>query len=572
MKRVLRSGILSVIVLLSILGLSACGAAPSIPAATGGAVASAAPRATAAGLEMLEEGGNAIDAAVATALVLAVVHPNAGNLGGGGFAIVRMGDEVEALDFRETAPAAARAEMYLDEHGEAISDLSLIGPLAAGVPGSPHGYFELHRRYGALPWSRVVDPAIRAARDGFVVTDRLAEALEENQDLLARFETTAAVWLPGGQTHDAGSTVRIPALAESLQAYADRGPAALMEGSIAEVVVAASERNGGILSLKDLADYRPVWRRPIRFRAFGWEIASMPLPSSGGIILGQTCGMLERLDWAAKSRFGADRTHLLAEVWRRAYADRFLLGDPSTSHATAEDLLSPKWLDRRAATIDVERATASDEVLPWSGPTPTESDQTTHLSVVDSEGNAVALTTTLNGSFGCGLLVPEAGFLLNNEMDDFAAQPGKPNQFGLVQGEANAVGPGKRMLSSMTPTVAWRDGEVVALGAPGGSRIPTGTAQVLLNIIVDGDGLKSAVDRPRVHHQWRPDAIWAEADALATETQQDLIRRGHSIRKRNAVGLVQITRRTSDGECQAVADPRGPGSAAVVGKNKEIHQ
>lgn len=568
MKRIFRRAILPPTTILFCLGFLACTAHPPVPVGTGGAVASAAPRATAAGLEVLEEGGNAVDAAVATALVLAVVHPNAGNLGGGGFAVIRMGDQVEALDFRETAPAAARSDMYLDEHGEAIPDRSLIGPLAAGVPGSPHGYFELHRRYGTLPWKRVVDPAVRVARDGFIITKRLAGTLEGSFELLGRFEATAAVWLPGGRPHGAGSTVRIPALAESLQAYADRGPIALMEGPIAAAVVAASERHGGILSMKDLAEYRSVWRPPIRFQAFGWEVASMPLPSSGGIILGQTCGMLERLDWVSKPRFGADRIHLLAEVWRRAYADRFLLGDPSTSQATAEDLLAPMWLDRRAVTIDVGRATPSDDILPWPG-TPDESDQTTHLSVVDAEGNAVALTTTLNGRFGCGLLVAEAGFLLNNEMDDFAAQPGKPNQFGLVQGEANAVGPGKRMLSSMTPTVAWRDGESMALGAPGGARIPTGTAQVFLNVVVDGDGLQEAVDRPRVHHQWRPDAIGAEADALSVETRQELTRRGHDIGKRNAVGLVQIVRRTADGLCQAAADSRGPGSAGVLSPAKE---
>ena len=571
MKHVFRHTFLPATVILSCLGLLACGAPQSGPVDTGGAVASAAPRATAAGIEILEDGGNAVDAAVATALVLAVVHPNAGNLGGGGFAVIRMDGEVEALDFRETAPAAARADMYLDEHGEAIPDRSLIGPLAAGVPGSPHGYYELHQRYGTLPWKRVVDPAVRAARDGFVVTERLAGALEGSSELLGRFEATAAVWLPGGRPHEAGSTVRIPALADSLQAYADRGPVALMEGPIAAAVVAASERHGGILSLKDLADYRSGWRSPIRFQAFGWEIASMPLPSSGGIILAQTCGLLDRLDWASKPRYGADRVHLLAEVWRRAYADRFLLGDPSVSQAKSEDLLSPMWLDQRAATIDAGLATPSDDILPWPG-LPAESDQTTHLSVVDAEGNAVALTTTLNGRFGCGLLVAEAGFLLNNEMDDFAAQPGKPNQFGLVQGEANAVGPGKRMLSSMTPTVAWRGGESLALGAPGGSRIPTGTAQVFLNVVVDGDGLQVAVDRPRVHHQWRPDAIRAEDDALTPEIRQELNRRGHEIKDCGAVGLVQIVRRTADGECQAAADPRGPGSAAVVGSAKEMKQ
>ena len=527
-------------------------------------MASAAPRATEAGLEILEAGGNAVDAAVAVSLVLAVVHPNAGNLGGGGFAVVRVNGEVEALDFRETAPAAASAGMYLDEDGEAVPERSLIGPVAAGVPGSPHGYFELHRKFGRLPWARVVAPAVRAARDGFVVTDRLAGKIGKNADLLERFPSTAAVWLPGGRAPEAGSTLKIPALARTLQAYADRGPAAIMEGETARAIVAESAAYGGIISEADLSGYRPVWRTPVRFDAFGWHVASMPLPSSGGIIMAQTCGMLERLDWASKPRFGADRVHLLVEAWRRAYADRFRLGDPSTTEATADQLLAPAWLDRRAATIDPVRATPSDDVLPWPGPDRKESDQTTHLSVVDREGNAVALTTTLNGNFGCGLLVAATGFLLNNEMDDFAAQPGKPNQFGLVQGEANAVGPGKRMLSSMTPTIAWRGDEVLALGAPGGSRIPTSTTQVFLNIVFDGDGLQAAVDRARVHHQWRPDEIGAEDDALSPETRAELIRRGYSITRKTAIGLVQVARRTGDGRCSAVADPRGPGSAGVI--------
>lgn len=556
--------IIAGLTVLALCSVQACSPGPELPVGTQGAVASAAPRATNAGVEILESGGNAVDAAVATALALAVVHPNAGNLGGGGFAVVRMGHEVGALDFRETAPAASSPDMYLDAIGEAVPDRSLVGPLATGVPGSPHGYFELHQRYGVLPWPDVVAPAIEAAKEGFIVTERLAGALKEYAELLGRFEGSAAVWMPGGHSHSAGSIVRIPALAASLEAYADRGPAALTEGSIAEAVVAASRRNGGILSLEDLAGYRPVWREPVRFRAFGWEVASMPLPSSGGIILGQTCGMLERLDWAARPRGGADRLHLLTEVWRRAYADRFWLGDPGGSPLSSEDLLSPTWLDQRVTTIKIDRATPSDEVLPLSGSSG-ESDQTTHLSVVDAAGNAVALTTTLNGSFGCGLLVPEAGFLLNNEMDDFTTQPGKPNQFGLIQGDANGIEPGKRMLSSMTPTVAWREGEIMALGAPGGSRIPTGTAQVFLNVVVDGDGLQAAVERPRIHHQWRPDFLWAESEAMAPEVRSALAERGHTFRQREAVGLVQITRRTADGLCRGVADGRGPGSAAVAG-------
>ncbi|MEN8164090.1 MAG: gamma-glutamyltransferase, partial [Acidobacteriota bacterium] len=564
MKSILRFSTVLASLILCCVCPQSWAAHPVAPSGTGGAVASAAPAATASGIEMLEAGGNAVDAAVATALALAVVHPTAGNLGGGGFAVIRVDGEIQTLDFREVAPSAAQADMYLDAKGEAIPDRSLIGPLATGVPGSPHGYFELHRKYGKLPWPRVVQPALRLAREGFVVTPRLAVSLEKSRDLLGTFEETARVWLPGGEPPAEGSIVRLPALARTLQTYSESGPKAVMEGSVAKAVVVASDRHGGVLSLADLEDYRPVWRDPVRFKAFGWEVASMPLPSSGGIILAQTVGLLERLDWASLPRFGADRAHMLAEAWRRAYADRFLLGDPSTTEAAVEDLLSPVWLDRRAASIDAGRATPSHEILPWPGPA-AESDQTTHLSVVDREGNAVALTTTLNGRYGCGLLVPEAGFLLNNEMDDFAAQPGKPNQFGLVQGKANAVGPGKRMLSSMAPTVAWREGAVMAFGAPGGSRIPTGTAQVFLNLVVDGDHLQAAVDRPRVHHQWRPDAIWAEVDALAPETRQELVSRGHEIRKSKGVGLVQIARRTADGRCQAVGDPRGPGSAAIVG-------
>lgn len=566
-KRLIHA-LLGAVIFSSLVSLS-WAAYPAAPFGSSGAVASEAPRATAAGIEILKAGGNAVDAATAVALVLAVVHPNAGNLGGGGFAVIRIDGDVKSLDFRETAPAAARADMYFEDGKESSAKRSLIGPLASGVPGSPAGLYEMHRRHGVLPWPQVVAPAVRAARDGFVVTPRLAESLAANENHLRRFDETAAVWLPGGKVPRSGSSIRLPALARTLQAYADRGPDGLMKGSIAAAVVETSRRHGGILSMADLAGYKPVWRQPIRFNAFGWEVASMALPSSGGIILGQTCGLLERLDWASMPRFGADRAHVLAEVWRRSFADRFLLGDPSTSQATSEDLLSSAWLDRRAGSIDMERATSSDDVLPWPGPAK-ESDQTTHLSVVDDEGNAVALTTTLNGSYGCGLLVPEAGFLLNNEMDDFSALPGKPNQFGLIQGEANAVGPGKRMLSSMTPTVAWRDDEVMALGAPGGSRIPTGTAQVFLNVVVDGDEIQAAVSRPRIHHQWRPDAIWTEKDATSPETKLELIRRGHSMRSRDAVGLVQIALRASDGLCQAVADPRGPGSAAVVKPLKEM--
>jgi len=537
---------------------------PEAARGSGGAVASAAPAATEAGLEVLRAGGNAADAAVATALALAVVRPRAGNLGGGGFAVTRFASEVKTLDFRETAPAQATHDMYLDERGEPRPGASLIGPLAAGVPGSPAGLYELHKKLGRLPWAKVVAPAISLARDGFTVDRRLALGTKEYADLLGRFPETAAVWLPGGQPLEAGSTMRLPELAATLEAYTERGAPAITEGPIAAAVELASRRYGGVLRAEDLAAYRPVWREPVRFEAFGWQVASMPLPSSGGIILGQTCGMLERLEWSKFSRFGADRYHILVEVFRRAYADRVLLGDPRTSLASANQLLAREWLNFRADGIRLTKATPSDRVRKWSGDLVPESRETTHLSVMDRDGNAVSITTTLNGTFGCGLLVPGAGFLLNNEMDDFATAPGQPNLYGLIQGEANSVGPGKRMLSSMTPTIAWRGKEVIVIGSPGGSKIPTATTQVLLNLIVDGDELQAAVDRERIHHQWMPDVVFAEAHALSPETEKALARRGHELRPVASLGEVHSVRGEIGGEMLAAQDPRGPGTAKIV--------
>ncbi len=541
---------------------------PPAPRGVGGAVASAEDQATDAGLEVLRRGGNAVDAAVATALALAVVHPQAGNLGGGGFAVVRMDGAVSTLDFRETAPAGARKNMFLDRRGEPVDGSSLVGPLAAGVPGSPAGLHELHSRYGRLPWPTVVAPAIRLASRGFVVGERLASALEEHADLLSRFPETASVWLPGGSPAAAGTIMRLPGLATLLRRYAEHGPAAVTSGPAAAAIELVSRRYGGVLRATDLAAYTPVWREPVRFRAWGWEVASMDLPSSGGIILAETADLLRRTGWERAPRFGAVQAHLLAEAWRRAFADRFLLGGPGSTGVTAVRLLDPAWLRRRAAGIRRDRATPSDRVEPWPGRRRMESRETTHLSVADGKGNVVALTTTLNGSFGCGLLVPGLDLLLNNEMDDFTTAPGRPNQFGLVQGEANTVAPGRRMLSSMSPTVLWRDGEVVALGSPGGSRIPTATLQVMLNLVVFHDPLQAAVDRPRIHHQWRPDRIDAEPDALAPETLAALRSRGHTVLFVPSLGRVNAVRVLPDGHVEAAADPRGGGSAGVAAEGR----
>lgn len=546
--------------LLALFSTAPCGAADAPRALAAGAVASAAPAATGAGIEVLAAGGNAADAAVAVALALAVVHPQAGNLGGGGFAVIRMGGEVAALDFRETAPAAATHDMFVDATGTPRPDASLIGGLAVGVPGSPAGLYELHRRFGRLPWPQVVAPAVRLA-EGFTVTERLARELVAERELLARFPATAEIWQPGGTSPTAGSVVRLPRLAAALRDYGARGPSALTSGPAAVAIAAAATASGGVLTVQDLGGYRPVWRDPLRFRAFGWDIASMPLPSSGGIILAETCGLLERLRWSKLPAGSPERLHLLAEAWRRAFADRFLLGDPATTLAGPAQLVAAAWLDVRAGGIDRERATPSTKVHPWSHATP-ESTETTHLSVVDGEGNGVAVTTTLNGSFGSGVLVPELQILLNNEMDDFATAPGRPNLYGLVQGEANAVGPGKRMLSSMTPTVAWRGSEVLALGSPGGSRIPTATAQVLLAVLVDGVTIQDAVTRPRIHHQWQPDELLAE-ESLDAATREALERRGHRVNLQRRLGEVHAVRRGADGSLEAAADQRGPGAGGV---------
>ena len=520
--------------------------------------------ATEAGLEILQAGGNAVDAAVATALALAVVQPDAGNLGGGGFAVVKVGKELASLDFRETAPTAARRDMYLDSDGRPDDAASREGPLAAGVPGTPTGLYVLHQRFGSIPWREVVDPARRLADDGFVVSRRLQLSVADSRKRLERYPETAAVWLPGGEPPQAGSRMRLPALAATLESYAEHGPTALTTGAAAEAIERVSRKYGGILRSSDITDYRPVWRQPLTFEAFGWRFVSMDLPASGGVIVAQALALLESLDWKSHPRFGAARAHLLAEVLRRSFADRYLLGDPTTTLADSKTLLDPDWLASRRSTIRDQRATPSADVVRSPQPTLQESSDTTHLSVADAYGNVVALTTTLNDAYGCGLLVPEVGFLLNNQMDDFATAPGHPNMYGLVQGEANAVGPGKRMLSSMAPILGLRGSASVVLGARGGGRIPTAVLQVLLNLLVDDDGLQTAIDRPRLHHQWLPDRLRAEADALSPETRNKLEAWGHQIEVWDRTAKVHAVRRLDDGQYEAAADPRGPGVAGVV--------
>ncbi len=563
MKRFLVT--LAILALLPLTVPRAEAASRKAPRGTGGAVASGDALATEVGLAILAAGGNAVDAAVATALTLAVTFPEAGNLGGGGFAVIKMGGEITTLDFREVGPSAASHDMFLGEDGKPDFTKSLIGPLASGVPGSPKGLFALHLRHGVLPWRAVVEPARRLASRGFPVTQHLHDSLEGDRELLTRFPETAALWFPDGEPLAVGSLLRLPDLAATLAAYAEHGPKAITTGPVAQSIEETVAHHGGILTAADMDHYEPTWREPVRFEAFGWQVASMGLPSSGGMILAETLGLLERHDWRSKPRFGADRAHLMVESWRRAYADRFQMGDPSTTFVEPEQLLSAAWLDRAAMGIDPAHARPSTEVHPFPGDEPPrESSDTTHLSVIDGAGNLVALTTTINGLYGCGLYVPGAGFFLNNEMDDFAASPGTPNLFGLVQGESNAVRPGKKMLSSMSPTIAWRGDEAIAVGARGGSMIPTNTLQVLLNVIANGDELQAAVNRPRIHHQWLPDQIRAEPDALSPETRAELERRGHHIKISRGTAKVHTVRQLADGTLQAASEVRGSGAAGVV--------
>lgn len=550
------------------------GSAPPL-AGTGGAVATDDRYATRTALELLATGGNAVDAAVGAALVMAVTYPEAGNLGGGGFAVVRFEGKLYSLDFREVAPAAASRTMFLDEKGEPRPKASTVGPLATGVPGSPVGIWELHRRFGKLPWKDVVAPAQKLATDGFEVGQYFHKAMSDPKvfDRLRSFAETVKQWLPDGGVPKVGTLMRQPDLAKTLAAYAELGPKGLTEGEPARAIEEISAKYGGVLKATDLAAYQPEWREPLTFSGLGWEFAGMGLPSSGSTLMAESVWMLERLEWAKLPRFGAARAHLLAEVWRRAFADRSLMGEPNSSFVSPTVLLSQAHLERHLKSLDPAKATPSSELEPKPplsddplGDTPAseKGTETTHLSVIDEKGNAVALTTTLNELYGCGLWVPGAGFFLNNEMDDFATAPGKPNAWGFLQSTANEVAPGRRMLSSMSPTLAWKGDETLAIGARGGAMIPNHVLQALLNLILDGDSLSEALARPRLHHQWFPDQLRAEPDTLAPETRAELERRGHTIEINTYAAKVNAVRRLKDGTFEAAGEPRNGATAGVV--------
>ncbi len=528
--------------------------------APSGMVVSGSPIASAVGAEILKQGGNAVDAAVGVAFALAVVHPEAGNIGGGGFMVLRFADgKVAALDYRETAPAKASRDMYLDAQGK-LTDQSLNGHLAAGVPGSVAGLAEAQRRYGKLTWARVVAPAVRLARDGFLVDEFRTRSIAGSAGRLRRFPASRAQFLPGGEPPKPGTTFKQPDLAATLQAIADSGAAAFYQGRIADLIVKEMQRGGGMITTEDLLAYRPVWRDPITIKYRGYTIYSMPPSSSGGVTMAEALNVLEGYD--PLPEFGsAPYVHLLAEAMRRAFMDRNqYLGDPAFVRMPLDRLLSKKYAAELRGQIDPDHATPTPPFVSSTR----EGTSTTHYSVVDAAGNAASVTTTLNSSYGSAVTVTGAGFLLNNEMDDFAAAPGKPNQYGLVQGEANAIQPGKRMLSAMTPSIVVDpQGRLrMVLGSPGGPTIITSVTQVIVNVLDHHMSLADAVAVTRIHHQALPDVINYERGGLLPATVAALRRMGHEVDERSGYqgDIAAIERRGS--VWIGVPDPRRGGGAA----------
>lgn len=528
------------------------------------AVVSAEPRATAIGLEVLRAGGNAVDAAVAVALALAVTHPQAGNLGGGGFLVVRMADgSSTTIDFRETAPKSAHAAMYLREDGSVDNDKVQFGASAAGVPGSPAGLWLALQKFGTRPLAELAAPAIRLAREGFTIDHFLAGDLWRARETLGRFPATKKVFFRDDRPLRQGEVLVQTDLAGTLERFAKGGAAGFYDGPTADLIVACMEREGGFVTKRDLAAYAAKERAPLRGSYRGLEVLTMPPPSSGGVALLQMLNMLEGYDLAALGHGGSEYLHLLTEVMARAYADRSRwLGDPDFYAVPVAGLVDKAYAEKLRQGIGREKRS---EVAPGLPAGAKDSDDTTHFSILDQHGNAVACTTTINSTFGAMAVVDGAGFLLNNEMDDFSAKPGVPNQFGLVGGVANAIAPGKRMLSSMTPTIVVEEGRVRwVLGAPGGGRIITAVLQVLLNCVDHGMGLEQAVRAPRVHHQWLPQELRWEAMSLAPDVRAALAKKGHAFEpKPQGIGHVFAIEVLPSGQRVGICDHRSGGAAAA---------
>ncbi len=545
-----------------------------------GVVASANALASHVGVDILKKGGNAADAAVATALALAVTYPRAGNLGGGGFAVLRLADgRSTSVDFRETAPARASRDLFLDAQGDVIAGKSTVGLAAAGVPGTVAGLALIHQKYGSgrVSWAQLIDPARRLASEGFPVTAALARDMEASKELLGRFPESRRIYLRDGHLYQAGDRFRQPELAATLGRLQKSGSREFYEGKTAQLIVSEMAAHGGLVTASDLAGYHAVERATLHGNYRGYEVLTMPPPSSGGVALLEMLGMLEPRKVAALGLNSAAKIHLFAEVMRRAFRDRAeLLGDPDFVQVPVSALLDRDHLAREMDDFDPVRATPNDTLPAVASVISHESSQTTQFSVIDTAGNAVSITYTLNGLWGDGVTVPGAGFLLNNEMDDFTSKVGARNMYGLVHGETNAIAPGKRPLSSMTPTIIVKDGKPFLItGSPGGPTIINTVLLVITNVIDHGLTVTQAVDAPRFHHQWQPDVIGYEPFFTSPDTLALLKGDGYTFALRmlypNApestahtwgdAETIEIDPRT--GKRLGANDPRSPDSAAV---------
>jgi gamma-glutamyltranspeptidase/glutathione hydrolase len=518
-------------VLLALAALPATAQAGHVPLrARQAMVASSSDAASQSGVEIMKAGGNAVDAAVAVGFALAVTHPAAGNLGGGGFMLIRLRDGTATfLDFREKAPGAARPDMYRTPQGGVIPEASLVGYKAIAVPGSVAGLTEALKRFGKLSLPRVMAPAIRLAEEGFPVSHSLANSLR-GSTVLARFPESQRIFQRDGNFYAAGELFRQPDLARTLRRIAAGGSAAFYRGDLARQLASSLQKHGGIITEADLQSYDVKVREPLVGSYRGYQILSAPPPSSGGVALLETLNILEGTNYAASGHGSAESLHWLAEAMRRAFADRSeFLGDTDFVTVPVRGLIHKEYAATLRATIDPQKATPSS-VIRHGQPQKYESPETTHFSAVDAEGNAVACTMTLNGSFGSGVTAEGLGFLLNNEMDDFTSAPGVPNLFGLIQGTVNEIRPGKRPLSSMTPTIVTKDGKLfLVVGSPGGPRIISTVLQIITNLVDFRMNVQQAVDAPRAHHQWLPDRLYLEGNGFSPDTLALLRQKGHTL-------------------------------------------
>jgi gamma-glutamyltranspeptidase/glutathione hydrolase len=519
------------------------------------------------GAQVLREGGNAVDAGVAVFFALVVVFPEAGNIGGGGFAVYRdKNGQSASLDFREKAPAKAHRDMFLDAKGQPIKMLSLRGHLASGVPGAVHGMYELHRRYGSKPWKQLLQPSIELAEKGH----RLTKAAAANFNRLrAHFDSANTYKLPLSREWKEGDTIYHPDLARTFRIIADKGRAGFYEGEIAQLIEDEMKRGGGIITKEDLKNYSSVWRTPLRGKYKDYTVISMPPPSSGGVALLQLLEGASNYPLAKWGHNSSNALHLMTELERRVYADRATyLGDPDFFKVPVEMLLNPAYNRKRNAGINMNQKTNSQDIKEGKVEL-IESTETTHFSITDAQGNALSITTTLNSFYGSKVMVKGGGFFMNNEMDDFSVKPGVPNQFGLVGGEANAIAPHKRMLSSMTPTIVEKDGQLVmVVGSPGGSTIMTTVFQTILNVLEHNMTMKQAVAAKRLHHQWLPDEVLYERNGLPDSVLTRLKQLGHQMEPTGILGRIDAVLRLPDGTYEGASDVSRSDGAAVGGDKK----